>query len=436
MGSSLTRVQMLNGQREISESEYRIILSNAKYLYSGKSFCPSCKKFIPGECVIKDKFLVILKHCLEENLFFETITEKVDMDIFRSPTMTDKKGYLKLRRGKKVQIVNQHLFDNVLLFITSRCNTDCNACFRKIDTQRKNLNYELTMEEINRILNKYKNQRRRIVLYGGEPTVHPNLVQIIRAVRNSGNIVTLYTNGFKLVDENYLTQLINSELDHLFLSMDGFSKKIYGVIRGNENEYEKKLRVLQNLRKYNVPTRLQITVAKGVNDWQIEKIIKFAIKNSFIKEIYFIPLFLPGTRREVFSSKNLISRKEILNLICNATDIRLKDFELFWQLKKEVHRILGRLLNLNSPLENNFSFYFKRKDSKIIPLFKGLSLRFLLLLLKLVPPIPIAFTKKHLREERFLKKFLKISVYKFRFGEEIILGWTQNDIVEPEFQGL
>jgi MoaA/NifB/PqqE/SkfB family radical SAM enzyme len=58
-----------------------------------------------------------------------------------------------------------------------------------------------------------------ITISGGEPLLHPELDQIIRAIRNHGATATIITNGYLLTPER-IKQLNRAGLEHLQISID------------------------------------------------------------------------------------------------------------------------------------------------------------------------------------------------------------------------
>ena len=58
-----------------------------------------------------------------------------------------------------------------------------------------------------------------ITISGGEPLLHPDLDEIIRAIRNHGAIATIITNGYLLTPER-IQRLNRAGLEHLQISID------------------------------------------------------------------------------------------------------------------------------------------------------------------------------------------------------------------------
>jgi MoaA/NifB/PqqE/SkfB family radical SAM enzyme len=80
------------------------------------------------------------------------------------------------------------------LFITNRCNLRCRGCFYKHKLGSK----EISLEEYKKYIDEYKDKVQKIILLGGEPTLHKNLKEMID-YNNSLNLkTTVYTNGVNL----------------------------------------------------------------------------------------------------------------------------------------------------------------------------------------------------------------------------------------------
>ena len=87
------------------------------------------------------------------------------------------------------------MFESVCCYITNVCNTICDYCFR-LDSEKKYMD----IETFKNVLNKLKELGcKRIAITGGEPTLHPNIKEMIDLAYDNGFYVDLLTNGI-LVD--------------------------------------------------------------------------------------------------------------------------------------------------------------------------------------------------------------------------------------------
>src|SRR5580700_6014244 len=96
-----------------------------------------------------------------------------------------------------------------------RCNLSCAYCneYDKVSDPVP------TAEMLRRIDLLAKLGTGIITISGGEPLLHPELDEIIRAIRNQGAIATIITNGYLLTPERIL-RLNQAGLEHLQISID------------------------------------------------------------------------------------------------------------------------------------------------------------------------------------------------------------------------
>ena len=80
------------------------------------------------------------------------------------------------------------------LYVTDRCNLDCAYC-----TEYNNSRPHPSLEDLKKWIRKIRGlSTMRIALVGGEPLMHPNIVELVRYCRELGFATSLTTNGFLL----------------------------------------------------------------------------------------------------------------------------------------------------------------------------------------------------------------------------------------------
>jgi MoaA/NifB/PqqE/SkfB family radical SAM enzyme len=139
----------------------------------------------------------------------------------------------------------------IFFALTKKCNLSCKYCYvEKSDIQDK----ELTTQEIFDYLRKIKDYSSAdsLVLLGGEPTLRPDLFQIIEYSQNSLKFknISLDTNGC-------FSSRILEELDPKVISYIGFS------LDGENEDTNIKLR---SYSKWNLITsNIKLAIASGFN---------------------------------------------------------------------------------------------------------------------------------------------------------------------------
>jgi len=105
--------------------------------------------------------------------------------------------------------------------LTYRCSTGCSDGYDARITPTDRVRRELTTDEWKIILDKaWAAGIPHIVFTGGEPTLRPDLPEIIHHAENQGQVSGLISDGLRLADTSYLHQVLQSGLDHLMLVLD------------------------------------------------------------------------------------------------------------------------------------------------------------------------------------------------------------------------
>lgn len=192
-----------------------------------------------------------------------------------------------------------HKPNMVFLDVTNRCNMNCPICIATIREMGFDFNPPLEyFEKIFAALGR-REPKPVVLLFGGEPTVRDDLLDIIRIAKNHGLKPHVVTNGVRLADEEYCRTLCEARVPLRF-AFDGRSPDIYERMRKNRGAYEKKMTALANLNKHSRRRHTIIaTAGLGFNDQYIGDLIQFCHENrGLIADLGIIPLtenWEPGT---------------------------------------------------------------------------------------------------------------------------------------------
>jgi uncharacterized radical SAM superfamily Fe-S cluster-containing enzyme len=226
----------------------------------------------------------------------------------------------------------------IVLPITKMCNSDCKICFMK-----DRLPYdEMSIDDIKDVLAKI-GKNKKILLFGGEPTLRDDIFKIIRLIKKSRNIPTICTNGLKLADRSFVKKLKESGIKRILLSFDGFREEIYENLRGNSGHLYLKLRALKNLKDFKIKVYLSSTIAYGVNENEISNLLKFAIRNNdFIIGINIYPA-TPYGKFDI-SIKKYLTPSDIVSMLEKASSgLITKEYVLeFKRLRMNLNRVLSK----------------------------------------------------------------------------------------------
>lgn len=97
---------------------------------------------------------------------------------------------------------------------------------------RDRVKRELLTEEWKAILEKIAAAGvPQVIFTGGEPTIRPDLPDLIAASEDLGMVTGLLTDGLRLTDHEYLNALLNKGLDHIMLLLDPREDQSWEALR-------------------------------------------------------------------------------------------------------------------------------------------------------------------------------------------------------------
>jgi radical SAM protein with 4Fe4S-binding SPASM domain len=113
------------------------------------------------------------------------------------------------------------------LAITYRCNNDCSHCYN----DRSRDYPELSTEKWHHILDHlWSIGIPHIVFTGGEPTLRPDLPELIAHAEQNGQITGINTNGRRLSNRDYVENLVKAGLDHVQITLESHDLNIHDAM--------------------------------------------------------------------------------------------------------------------------------------------------------------------------------------------------------------
>ncbi len=134
------------------------------------------------------------------------------------------------------------------LALTYRCNNDCAHCYNVQHPAPGTTNpNELTTADWKRVLDKaWDLGIPHIIFTGGEPTLHPDLPELIAHAESNGQITGLNTNGRRLADERFLARLLEAGLDHVQITLESSRPEVHDEMVGARGAFRQTVQGLKN----------------------------------------------------------------------------------------------------------------------------------------------------------------------------------------------
>jgi uncharacterized radical SAM superfamily Fe-S cluster-containing enzyme len=286
-----------------------------------RSIWPDCRLVIDAKILLRDNKVYMSKRCPRSGPFLSLVYS--DAGAYVSFARYNKPGTIPLSYGATTDRGcphdcglcpdhEQHACLGIIE-VNSACDMDCPLCFADAAP-----GFSLTFEEVEQMLDDYVRTEGRpevVQFSGGEPTMHPQLIDFIRtAYARDIRFVMVNTNGKRIARDDEFLKELDEVRPSLYFQFDGFERDTYRTIRGEPDILEEKLRALDRLAQIGLDVTIVPAIERGVNEHEIGRIVEFAIEHPAIRGITFQPAFHAG-RHAPHDPMKRITIPEIVGLI-------------------------------------------------------------------------------------------------------------------------
>ncbi|NNC93886.1 MAG: radical SAM protein, partial [Acidimicrobiia bacterium] len=186
--------------------------------------------------------------------------------------------------------------------ITERCNLNCPTCYAGSSPVRTGVApVDVVLANVDRRLLLEGGRLDVLMISGGEPTLHPQLTNLIEQLLERDIVrVILNTNGVLVARDDELLSFLRRHRSRLevYLQFDGFEEATYRFHRGADLRRLKQ-NAVERLVAEGVFTTLTMTAALGVNDHEIGAVVGYALDTPFIGGVAIQPVFGSGRFEQI-----------------------------------------------------------------------------------------------------------------------------------------
>ena len=301
-------------------------MSEGRRIGRTRSLCPICLTSLPAQLVREADQVFIRRVCPEHGSFSGMVWQgEPALESWHRP----KKPSLSVlrqtghRRGcphdcGRCPEHGQHAC-TVLFEITDQCNLRCPVCFADAGTEVSSLTARFpSLQTLTGQLRWIREQAGEIVLQlsGGEPTLHPELPELVQEARALFPAVQLNTNGLLLAERPGLAPaLAGAGLSWVFLQFDGTDDAIFTTLRGRPL-LRQKLAAIGACKRAGLAVVLVPTVAAGVNDRDLGNLLRLAISLApTVRGLHVQPM--TGSGRNALADRvSPLTLPEVLQALC------------------------------------------------------------------------------------------------------------------------
>jgi 7,8-dihydro-6-hydroxymethylpterin dimethyltransferase len=324
---------------------------SAPYTFYGQttSLCEKCLALVPAKIIFEGSDVFYLKRCRRHGV--QKTLVSTDAAYFKLCRDYIKPGDRPMVFQSRTEfgcpydcgLCPDHEQHSCLALIdvNEACNLNCPVCFADSGTAKT---YHRPLAEIERMLDALvasEGEPDLLQISGGEPTIHPQILDIIRAAKARPiRHVMLNTNGIRIAEEpEFVDALAEFKPGfEVYLQFDSLRAAALKTLRGADLTRIRR-QALEALEERNISTTLVVVVKRGVNEDEIGEIIDFALDWKCVRGITFQPIqdagrnldfdknrdrvVLSDIRRKIIEAGTPFGEGDIIPLPCNPESIAI-----------------------------------------------------------------------------------------------------------------
>ncbi len=257
------------------------------------------------------------------------------------------------------------IFENPVVSVTSRCNLRCPYCYMSMpslsSSEKKDIDKEKIKHFIDKMLELGQERTRTMQFFGGEPTLHPDLPELIDYALKKNLYVRISTNGTtsRIRSKRFEPYIKNRDVEWR-VALDSHIPKVHEISRGigTFKSIHKNLEYLkENDSNVSIKTVLS---SENINDFP--DYIRYGYNNGF--RVAYGVLGTVGEAKKNSLSSNL-SRLEVIEKIL---ELYQKEPEIVSTLgPSPFGRVIRALYVKNTTALPPFFFYMHHNE-KVYPM--------------------------------------------------------------------
>jgi 7,8-dihydro-6-hydroxymethylpterin dimethyltransferase len=328
-----------------------IARKSAPYLFLGQttSLCETCLGLVPAKIVEEDGGIYYSKHCPEHGVMKTLVSD--DPVYWRRTLEYLKPGDRPLQPHTRTErgcpwdcgLCPDHEQHSCLAIveINEACNLACPVCFADSSPKR---NTQRSLAEVERMFDALvasEGEPDLVQISGGEPTIHPQILEVIAAARRRPiKHVMLNTNGIRIAEDPAFVDALAEFKPgfEVYLQFDSLNDAALKNLRGAALSRIRR-QALANLEARGISTTLVCTVKRGVNDAEIGAIVRHALTYKCVRGVNFQPvqdagrnegfdpklnrIVLSEIRRRIVEDSGIFADGDMIPLPCNPASISI-----------------------------------------------------------------------------------------------------------------
>ncbi len=302
-----------------------------------QSLCPECYQLVPAKIITRGQRVYFRKRCPEHGEredFICSDVSRYDLTSTSLPAKLPRQMYAESQHGCPFDcgLCEQHEQHTCIgvIEITDSCNLTCPMCYAASAPGQKHKPLADVQRAIDRLV-AAEGRAEVAQLSGGEPTIHPQFVEILDyALAKPIDYVMVNTNGLRLAHDQELVDVLaaRKERVEVYFQLDDLDDEVLTELRGQVGLLDKKLKALERLEQAGLNVTLVATLQGRLNPLAPARLLEFARSRPFITGLSFQPATYSGRHVLPEQLDTRVTFPDVVDAICAApaSEFRQSDF--------------------------------------------------------------------------------------------------------------
>ncbi len=296
------------------------------------SICSTCFKKVEAKIVFQDDKVYMLKHCFQHGHERVLVADDVEYyrrcrEVFLKPPEMPAHYHTPVKWGCPYDcgLCTDHEQHSCLSLveICDACNLKCPVCYAESGPDRQVYRPLAQVERMLDAVVRSEGEPDVVQISGGEPTLHPDFFDILRAARRRPiRHLMVNTNGLRIAEsEDFVEQLAMFMPDfEIYLQFDSFERDALMDLRGADLRHIRE-RALERLNRHGISTTLVVTLKKGVNDGEIGRIVDYALQQPCVRGVTLQPIQDAGRVQHFDPATDRLTLTEVRRRLLEQTSV-------------------------------------------------------------------------------------------------------------------
>ena len=151
--------------------------------------------------------------------------------------------------------------------------------------------------------------------FGGEPTLHKDFIELLRYSTEKGLYNRFDTNGHKLADKDFVSQIKDAGITFILVSLDSSAPESHDRFRGVQGSWKKATQGIKNCIEMDIPVGISTVATKqNLNNGDFKKVIQLG-KDLGVFKIRALTPIMCGRWAQADVKLDEKEKKEFLSLL-------------------------------------------------------------------------------------------------------------------------